>query len=213
MDFACRAVLLDADGTLVDSGAVIVRTWRVWASEYGADADAVLRVCHGRRSAETIAEFVPGDLVEPAVARLDELELADMVGVVPCAGAAELLAGLNGMPWAVVTSAISPLVRRRLAAAGLPSPEVLVTAESVTAGKPHPEGYGLAARQLGVAPRDCVVVEDAPAGVRAGRAAGCRVVAVTTTHDAAELAEADAIVPSLHEVTVGPGMVTVRGKS
>src|SRR5260370_3552909 len=106
MDFACRAVLLDADGTLVDSGAVIVRTWRVWASEYGADADAVLRVCHGRRSAETIAEFVPGDLVEPAVARLDELELADMVGVVPCAGAAEVLAGLNGIAWAVVTSAI-----------------------------------------------------------------------------------------------------------
>jgi sugar-phosphatase len=210
MDFTCAALLLDADGTLVDSTSVIERTWRAWAGEFGVDADEVLRICHGRRSEETIAQFVAAERVGQAVARLDALELADLDGVVACPGAADLLTGLDGMPWAVVTSGIAPLVSARLGAASLPVPDVLVTAESVTTGKPDPEGYRLAAQRLGASLAACVVVEDAPAGVRAGRAAGSVVVAVTTTHPAAELTAADVVVPSLRELTVHSGVLTVR---
>lgn len=213
MEIACAALLLDADGTLVDSTAAVERTWRVWAAEYGVEAEAVLRVCHGRRSEETIAQFVRAEEVERAVARLDELELMDLDGIAPCPGADELLAELHGVhrtPWAVVTSCTVPLVTTRMRAAGLPLPEVLVTAEDVAAGKPDPEGYRLAAQRLGVPAGRSVVVEDAPAGVRAGRAAGAAVAAVTTTHPAEELAEADVVVASMREIGVQPGVLTVR---
>lgn len=123
MEIACAGVLLDADGTLVDSTPAVERTWRTWAREYGVDAEAVLQVCHGRRSEETIARFVPAAQVEAAVARLDELELVDLGDVVACRGAAELIARLEDtgrLPWAVVTSGIVPLVTARLQTAGLP---------------------------------------------------------------------------------------------
>lgn len=173
----------------------------------------MLRVCHGRRSEETIARFVPAEDVERAVTRLDELELIDLDDVASCPGAAELLAGLDGadcMPWAIVTSGIVPLVTARMKAAGLRLPDVLVTAEAVATGKPDPEGYRLAAQRLGVTAERCVVVEDAPAGIRAGRAAGATVVAVTTTHPAEELAEADLVVPSLREIAIRPGVLTIH---
>lgn len=212
MEIDCVALLLDADGTLVDSTAAVERTWRAWAAEYGVDAEAVLRVCHGRRSEETVAQFVPGRDVARAVARLDELEVTDLDDVASCPGAIELLAALDShsIPWAVVTSGITPLVTARMKAADLPLPEVLVTAEAVTNGKPAPECYRLAARRLGVEIKRCVVFEDAPAGVQAGRAAGAVVIAVTTTHPAEELVEADVIVPSLREISVRPGALTVQ---
>ncbi|WP_158893864.1 HAD family hydrolase [Amycolatopsis anabasis] len=210
MEINCSALLLDIDGTLVNSLGAVERTWRAWAAEYGLDGDAVLRVCHGRRSEETIADFLPGEQVESAVARLDELELADLDGVVACAGAAELLAA-NRLPWAVVTSGIVALGTARMKAAGFSLPEVFITAESVTEGKPAPECYRLAARKLGVPAGDCVVIEDAPAGVRAGRAAGATVVAVTTTHRAEELGDADFVVPSLDHVTVRGDQIAIAG--
>ncbi|WP_119729727.1 HAD-IA family hydrolase [Thermomonospora amylolytica] len=206
------AVLLDVDGTLIDSTAVVERTARRWAAEYGVDADEFLADAHGRRTADRVAEFLPPGRVAEGAARLDELEAADTEGVVALPGVADLLKALNGRPWALVTSMDRPLLDVRRRAAGLPLPEVVITAEDVRHGKPDPEGYLLAARRLGVAPRDCAIVEDSPAGVRAGRAAGGRVLAVTTSHPAAALAEADVVVTDLTSVTViSDGLLVAEG--
>ncbi len=212
MEFTCAAVLFDADGTLIDSIPAVERAWRTWSAEYGFDPDAVLAVCHGRPSSETIAELVPGDGFRAALTRLDDLEVGDTRGVRGYANSRELLETLSdaGVPWAVVTSATLPLVTARLKAAELPTPQVLVTADSVTNGKPDPEGYLLAARQLGVPAADCVVIEDAPAGVRAGKAAGAAVIAVATSHGAEELGAADAIVPDLTSVSWTDGRLSIQ---
>ncbi|HEX3779170.1 MAG TPA: HAD-IA family hydrolase [Pseudonocardiaceae bacterium] len=212
MDLTCAALLPDADGTLIDSIPAVERAWRTWAGEYGLDPDAVLRVCHGVRSAETVAELLPAAEFDTALARIDDLETTDTVGVTGYPSSHELLAACaNGLPWAIVTSGGLALVTARLKAADLPMPSVLVTAESVTNGKPDPEGYRLAARQLGVDPRQCVVIEDAPPGIRAGKAAGATVIGVTTTHPAADLTEADVIITSLGQVSVGAGHLTISG--
>ena len=207
MKFTCAAVLFDADGTLIDSIPAVERAWRAWSAEYGFDADAVLAVCHGRPSAETIRELIPGDGFRAALDRLDDMEVTDTHGVRAYPNSRELLDALGdaGLPWAVVTSGNLALVTARLKAAELPTPEVLVTADSVTNGKPDPEGYLLAARQLGVDPARCVVIEDAPAGIRAGKAAGAMVIAVATSHGADELGAADVIVPDLRAVSYVDG--------
>jgi sugar-phosphatase len=203
VEFSCAALLCDLDGTLVDSSLVVERSWRVWADEYGLDAAAVIGISYGRRSEDTIAELFASSAERArALARIDELELADLEGVVPVPGAADLLACLESGPWAVVTSGNRALMTARIKAARLPTPGVLVTADDVTAGKPDPEGYLLAARRLGVDPADCVVLEDAPAGIEAGKAIGARVLAVTVTHPAEALGEADAVVPDLSGVAV-----------
>jgi sugar-phosphatase len=191
--------LFDIDGTLVDSSAVVERAWRQVAREFGLDGDLIVANCHGRRSMDTVGEFFPPADQPAAQLRIDALELADR-DVVACPGAADMLAGLAGQPWAAVTSGPRQLMTARLAAAGLPEPPVLVTAEDVQRGKPAPDGYLLAARELGVSPASCVVVEDAPAGVAAGQASGALVVAVTTTHPADALAAADLVVAGLSEV-------------
>ena len=191
--------LFDIDGTLVDSSAVVERAWRQVAREFGVDGDAIVAGCHGRRSVDTVEEFFPPQDRAAAQERIDALELADR-DVVACRGAADLLAGLDGQPWAAVTSGPRRLMTARLAAAGLPVPPVLVTAEDVQRGKPAPDGYLLAARELGVSPAGCVVVEDSPAGVAAGQASGALVVAVTTTHPADALGAADLVVPGLPEM-------------
>jgi mannitol-1-/sugar-/sorbitol-6-phosphatase len=196
--------LFDIDGTLVDSSAVVERAWRQVAREFGTDGDAIVAGCHGRRSIDTIEEFFPPPVRAAAQERIDALELADR-DVTACRGAAELLAALDGRPWAAVTSGPRRLMTARLAAAGLPVPDVLVTAEDVRHGKPAPDGYLQAARALGVSPADCVVVEDSPAGVEAGKAAGALVAAVTTTHPAAALQAADLVVAGLPEVAEAVG--------
>ncbi len=182
------AILFDLDGTLVDSAAVVERNWRVFAARHGLDADAILAVCHGRRSSETIAEVGPHLDVAAETALLDAAEEADVDGLVAVPGALELLARLRPERWAVVTSGHRALATTRLSAAGLPVPAVLVCGDEVTAGKPDPEGFLRAAAALSADPTRCVVVEDAPAGVAAARAIGAAVVAVTTALDAAELA-------------------------
>ena len=143
------AVLFDIDGTLVDSTAAVTRTWTTWAAEHGIDADEILRVCHGRRTEDTVGMFLPAEQHAAAVAELEQLELADLDDVRALPGTQSLLPRLPADRWAAVTSGSRALMRTRLTAAGLPIPEVLVSAEAVEAGKPEPEGYLKAAAALG----------------------------------------------------------------
>ncbi|MEV6176295.1 HAD family hydrolase [Streptomyces sp. NPDC052016] len=176
-----RALLLDMDGTLVNSDAVVERVWRRWAERHGLDGDEVMKVVHGRQGHASMALLLPGRPVEQNLAdnaRMLAEETADMDGVVPVPGAAEFMASLRGLPHALVTSADVPLSTARMAAAGLPLPAVRVTAESVGASKPDPEGFLKGAAELGVDPGECVVFEDSGAGIAAGRSAGMKVVGV-----------------------------------
>ncbi|KAB2343022.1 HAD-IA family hydrolase [Actinomadura rudentiformis] len=198
----CSAVLFDTDGTLVDSTPLIERAAHAWAGGYGIDAEEFLAGAHGRRTSDRIAEFLPPLEVRAATERLDalEAELLAEGGVVALPGVLDLLNAMNGLPWAIVTSMDTGQLRARTQIAGVPLPEVIVTADDVTHGKPDPEGYLLAARRLGVPPEECAVIEDAPAGIRAGKAAGATVIAVTTSHPSGDLAEADLILPDLASV-------------
>jgi sugar-phosphatase len=178
---AARAVLLDMDGTIVNSDAVVERCWRRWAAEQGLDAADVLRVVHGRQGYATMAALLPDRPMERNHAdnrRMLAQETADLDGVVPVPGAPAFLASLADLPHALVTSADRALAEARMGAAGLPMPEVRVTAECVGASKPDPEGFLKGAAELGFPAADCIVFEDSEAGIAAGRAAGMRVVGV-----------------------------------
>ena len=206
--FACDALLFDLDGVLVDSTDVVVRTWRSWAEKRGFDAERILEFAHGRRAAETI-RLISSDL-DPdfEVAELERAEAENLDGVLEVEGARGLLSSLPPDGWTVVTSGTRSLARDRLVHLGLPLPERFVSADDVANGKPHPEAYLMGARILGVPPTSCLVVEDAPSGVRAARAAGMRVVALATTYPASDLQEADVVAPALAEISVtnpGPG--------
>jgi mannitol-1-/sugar-/sorbitol-6-phosphatase len=189
------AVLFDCDGVLVDSEASVERAWRGWAAERGLDGEAVMAIAHGRRTEDTLRELGFSAGLAAEVDRLEGAEIADAADVTAFPGAAAALATLPPETWAVVTSGTRALATSRLAAAGLPLPAVLVTADDVAAGKPDPEGYLEAARRLGFSPSDCLVLEDAPAGVQAALAAGMRVVALPTTYSAEELAAATLVAP------------------
>ncbi|MGW2641988.1 HAD family hydrolase [Streptomyces sp. NPDC001348] len=178
-----RALLLDMDGTLVNSDAVVERIWRRWAERHGLDGDEVLKVVHGRQGHASMALLLPGRPVERNLAdnaRMLAAETADTDGVVAVPGAVEFMASLRaaGLAHALVTSADVPLSTARMAAAGLPLPDVRITAESVGASKPDPEGFLKGAAELGVDPAECVVFEDSGAGIAAGRSAGMRVVGI-----------------------------------
>ncbi|MFJ6072663.1 HAD family hydrolase [Streptomyces sp. NPDC093065] len=176
-----RALLLDMDGTLVNSDAVVERVWRRWADRHGLDGDEVMKVVHGRQGYASMALLLPDRPMEQNHAdnaRMLAEETADTEGVVAIPGAPQFLASLRGLPHALVTSADVALSTARMAAAGLAQPDVRVTAESVGASKPDPEGFLKGAAELGVAPADCIVFEDSGAGIAAGRAAGMRVVGV-----------------------------------
>ncbi|MFJ4083446.1 HAD-IA family hydrolase [Streptomyces iakyrus] len=197
-----RALLLDMDGTLVNSDASVERVWRRWAERHGLDGDEVMKVVHGRQGYASMALLLPGRPMEENHAdnaRMLAEETADTVGVVAIPGAPEFLASLRGLPHALVTSADVPLSTARMAAAGLEQPEVRVTAESVGASKPDPEGFLKGAAELGVAPGDCVVFEDSGAGIAAGRAAGMTVVGVGPR---AAVHEPDVVVEDLTKVRV-----------
>ncbi|MYV68833.1 HAD-IA family hydrolase, partial [Streptomyces sp. SID2131] len=176
-----RALLLDMDGTLVNSDAVVERCWRRWAERQGLDGDAVLQVVHGRQGYATMAVLLPDRPMEENHAdnrvMLAE-ETADLDGVVPVGGAPAFMAAIADLPHALVTSADEALAQARMGAAELRVPETRITAECVGASKPDPEGFLKGAAALGFAPEDCVVFEDSEAGIQAGRAAGMRVVGV-----------------------------------
>jgi sugar-phosphatase len=191
------AILSDLDGVLVDSTPAVVRTWIAWGERYGFDGGAVVEANHGRPARAVLAETLPaGADLDAEAAAFEAAEVADTEGVVALPGAAEVLAA---PVVAIVTSCTLRLARARLAAAGLQEPAVLVTADMVEHGKPAPDAYLLAAERLGVAPAGCIVLEDAPAGVEAGRAAGMAVWAVATTHAPDALAAADRVAADLRE--------------
>jgi sugar-phosphatase len=210
-ELVCEAVLFDLDGTLVDSAKVVERLWAEWASRHSLNVDDILAISHGRRAEETMRLMAPHlpTLKEEATARLREEE-RQSEGLVAVAGAKTLLNSIPQDRWAIVTSCTQKLAEVRLQSVGLPVPAVMISQESVPRGKPHPEGYLEAARILGWAPRNCLVVEDAPLGVEAGRAAGMRVLGVTTTFPADQLS-ADLSVADLTEVAIVPGVpLTIR---
>jgi sugar-phosphatase len=195
------AIVFDLDGVLVDSTQVVERAWRRWAEEQGISADDVLAVAHGRPAREVVRMFAPHLDGELQATRLDDWEMSDSEGLATIAGAHNCVAVARGGRWAIVTSGGRELATGRLRAVGLPVPEVLVTADDITLGKPHPEPYERACHELAVPAADCIAVEDAPAGIAAAKRAGLTVLAVTTTHAASSLREADLIFNSMHKVS------------
>lgn len=200
--FTCAAILFDLDGVLVDSTASVERHWRLWAAEHQIDVDRLLAVAHGRRTSETIRLVAPELESAAEVDRIEHREAEDTDGVKVMPGAHKLVRSIPNGRWSIVTSGTRHLATTRLKLVGIPIPEGLITAENVYNGKPHPEPYLAGARMLGVAPKDCIVIEDAPAGIESGRVAGARVIALANTYPAAELRGADAIVYSLEQVHV-----------
>jgi mannitol-1-/sugar-/sorbitol-6-phosphatase len=196
----CAAILFDLDGVLVDSGAAVERAWEEWAARHKLQLDQVLAEAHGRRTTDTICAVAPWLDVGKESRALEEAETADTNGVVALPGAASLLEALPVGSWAVATSGTRGLATSRLKHTGLPVPEVLVTAADVEHGKPDPQPYVAAAQGLGVEPSRCLVIEDSPAGIAAGTAAGAIVLALATTFAASELQGARYVAPSLTAV-------------
>ncbi len=183
----CCGLLFDMDGVLIDSTPAVARVWHRWAVEHGLEPESVVRMAHGRPSRTTIRELLPNANIEAEDREVERREMEDLEGVILLPGARELLNSLPPDRWAIATSCTRPLAEVRLRAAGLPIPNKMITSSDVRIGKPDPEPYLKAASILTCAPSDCVVVEDAPAGVRAGKAAGCRVIAFPTTMERSEL--------------------------
>ena len=193
-----EAVIFDLDGTLIDSTPAVLRSWATWAEEYGLPPMDSVRH-HGVPSAAVVRAVIPEDLHEAAIRRISELEIADLHDIVVLPGAVKALSSIARAKNAIATSCTRPLAKARIAAAQLVPPSVLVTADDVTHGKPHPEPFLKAARRLGVDPGRCLVVEDAPKGIEAAQAAGCFTLAVVTTTPR-ELLDADAVVADLSEI-------------
>jgi len=188
----CKALLFDLDGVLIDSTPAVARVWSGWARERGFNPAEVVQRAHGRPSLTTVRELLPNADHEKENREVERREIEDLEGVVPLPGTSELLAALPSERWTIVTSCTRALAEGRLRAAGLPTPARFVTSTDVVKGKPHPEPYLKAAGILGVDPRACVVVEDAPAGIRAGKAAGARVIGFPSTLVKSELQAAGA---------------------
>ncbi|WP_026927491.1 HAD-IA family hydrolase [Granulicoccus phenolivorans] len=195
-DFA--AVIFDMDGTLIDSTPAVIRSWTTWALEYGITAEQ-LADSHGLPAAALVRRLIPADRAEEATRRIVDLELTDLDGVVALPGAARALQVLGDRA-AIATSSTRVLADARLRASGIPVPTVVITVDDVTHGKPDPEPFRTAAHRLGQRPEDCLVVEDAPAGLAGAADAGCATLAVVTTNTPDRLTRADLIVPNLGQV-------------
>lgn len=203
----CKGFLFDLDGTLVDSLPAVERAWINWAKRFDISPAEVLGFIHGKQAITSLRHFMAGaseEEIQQEFTRLEKIESQDTDGVTALPGAVELLAHLNeaGIPWAIVTSGSVPVAAARRLAGGLPEPEIFVTAERVAHGKPEPDAYLLGAQLLGLEPEECVVVEDAPAGVLSGLAAGCHVIAVNAPAETPRLEHVDYILRSLTELLI-----------
>jgi sugar-phosphatase len=188
----CQGILFDLDGVLVDSTPAVARVWTVWARQHGFDPQETVRRAHGRPSLSTIRELLPNGDHAAENAMVERMEIEDVQGIVPLPGTTELLDALPADRWTVVTSCTRVLALVRLRVAGLPVPLKMVTSTDISNPKPHPQPYLRGAELLGLAPEDCVVLEDAPAGIRSGKAAQSRVIALQTTESDEHLREAGA---------------------
>ena len=178
---SCKALLFDMDGVLIDSTPAVARVWSWWARQHGFDPDETVHNAHGRPSIATIRELLPDADHEAENREVERREILDVDGVVPLPGVVEFLASLPADRWTIVTSCTKPLADVRIRTAGIAAPSRMITADDITRGKPDPEPYLKGAALLGFAPQDCVVIEDASSGVRAGKATGARVIALQTT--------------------------------
>jgi mannitol-1-/sugar-/sorbitol-6-phosphatase len=210
--FSCAAILFDLDGVLCDSTRAVDREWREWALRKGIDGDAVMAIAHGVRTLEVIRRVAPHLDAEAEAEAIENHEAGDQAGVVVMPGAADLVRSIPDGRWGVVTSGSRLLASARLRFCGLPVPKVLVTADDVAHGKPHPEPYLKGAQGLGFDPADCLVIEDAPAGIQAGRAGGMKVIGITSTYAADALQQANAVIGALAQIQVtfnGTGKLNV----
>lgn len=212
-ELTCTAILFDLDGVLIDSSACIARHWQEWAEHHDLDLATIMQVAHGRRTIETMRAVAPHlDLVAEAQ-RFEAAEVLDTDGILAIDGALDLLNLLPLGAWAIVTSGSRALATARLSSRGLPVPPIMVTADDVVHGKPHPEPYLTGARRLGLTSDQCLVIEDAPAGLAAANAAGMRTIAVASTHPVEELTSATAIANQLRDLQViasGPHQLLIR---
>jgi len=183
----CRALLFDMDGVLIDSTTAVARVWKLWAIERGFDPETVARMAQGRPSITTIRELLPNADHLAENREVERREMEDLAGVTASPGALPILARLPAHLWVLVTSSTKPLAEVRLRAAGLPLPKLMVTASDVMHGKPHPEPFMKGAALVGLPAPQCIVVEDTPAGIQSGKAAGARVLALRTTMPESEL--------------------------
>jgi sugar-phosphatase len=210
--FSCSAVLFDLDGVLVDSTRSVDREWRAWAERKGVDGDAVMAIAHGVRTIEVIRRVAPHLDAEAEVIELEDREADHQEGVSAMPGALHLVQSIPEGRWGVVTSGTKLLASARLRFCGLPVPNVLVTADDVAHGKPHPEPYLKGAQLLGFKPSDCLVIEDAPAGIESARAGGLKVIGITSTYKADALSNADAVIGRFAQIQVasnGTGKLTI----
>jgi sugar-phosphatase len=211
--FSCSAILFDLDGVLVDSTPSVSRQYRLWADKVGLDPRAVENLTHGVRAIDVVRQLAPHLDAEAEVIRLEKMEAEDQAGVVVMPGAAELLKSIPESRWCVVTSGTRYLATCRLEYASLPIPRVMVSAEDVAKGKPDPEPYLTGARLLEMNPTDCLVIEDAPAGIQAAHAGGMKVIGITSTYPASAL-EADVVIQKLAQIKVasnqGAQLLTVH---
>jgi len=204
--FVCAAILFDLDGVLVDSTSAVDREWREWAAKKGVDGDAIMAIAHGVRTVEVIRRVAPHLDAAAEAALIENHEAGDQRGVTVMPGSIDLVRSIPEGRWGVVTSGSRLLATNRLRFCGLPVPEVLVTSDDVTHGKPHPEPYLKGAGRLGFSPADCLVIEDAPAGIESARAAGTTVIGITSTYGVNALEQANAVIRKLGQI-----QVTVNG--
>ena len=195
-------MLFDLDGVLCDSTKAVDREWRDWAARKGVDGDAIMAIAHGVRTVEVIRQVAPHLDVEAEAALIENEEAHDQSGVEVMPGALQLVNSIPDGKWGVVTSGSRLLATNRLRHCGLPVPEAMVTADDVDHGKPHPEPYLRGAEKLKVPPTECLVIEDAPAGIESACAGGMKVIGITSTYDAHVIKDADAVVASLAQIQI-----------